>query len=40
MTAKLRPKSGLTVRDTDRMLIACQGGDAEAFSWLAWRCVS
>src|SRR4029434_5177429 len=33
-TAKLRPKSGLTVRDTDRMLIACQGGDTEAFSGL------
>ncbi|HET6160965.1 MAG TPA: sigma-70 family RNA polymerase sigma factor [Dongiaceae bacterium] len=30
----LRPKSGLTVRDTDRMLIACQGGDREAFSGL------
>ena len=33
-TALLRPKSGLTVRDTDRMLIACQGGDREAFSGL------
>jgi RNA polymerase sigma-70 factor (ECF subfamily) len=34
MAALPRPKSGLIVRDTDRMLIACQAEDREAFAGL------